>query len=111
MSIVLPKKKKQILEYLSDYVSKRGFAPTLSEIARKFKVSSLATVHEHIKFLEDNGFIKRHGDIRSKEMEIIDNSDNNVVETYLDNRVLDLPLVGLITAGARCMLSHDVRDA
>ena len=97
MTIILPKKKQQILEYLKDYVSKNGFAPTLSEIAKKFKVSSLSTVHEHIKFLEDNGFIQRDGDIRSRELKILVNSDQE--EIYTDNQTNGLPLLGLITAG------------
>lgn len=98
MTIILPKKKKQILEYLTDYIAKHNFAPTLSEIAKKFKVSSLATVHEHIKFLEDNGFIKRSGDIRARHVEIT-RSDNNLDEPYLAGKTIALPLLGLITAG------------
>lgn len=99
MTLILPKKKKQILEFLKDYVTKHGFAPTLSEIAKKFKVSSLATVHEHLAFLEKHGFIKRQGNIRSREVEII-RPDSEIEETYLQGQTVGLPLVGLITAGA-----------
>lgn len=99
MTIILPKKKKQILEYLTDYIAKRGFAPTLSEIAKKFKVSSLATIHEHVKFLEDKGFIKRSGDIRAREMQIL-GTGGGIYETYLAGQTVGVPLLGLITAGA-----------
>ncbi|MEK7164523.1 MAG: transcriptional repressor LexA, partial [Patescibacteria group bacterium] len=78
-----------------------NFAPTLSEIAKKFKVSSLATVHEHVKFLEDNGFIKRSGDIRSKEMRIMSRPEVPEVENvYLSGQSIAVPLLGLITAGS-----------
>lgn len=100
MTIILPKKKRQILEYLSDYVSKRGFAPTLSEIAKKFKVSSLATVHEHIKFLEDNGFLKRSGNARGRQVEITRPDNQSPNEPYLAGQTIGIPLLGLITAGA-----------
>ncbi|OGY92256.1 MAG: repressor LexA [Candidatus Komeilibacteria bacterium RIFCSPLOWO2_02_FULL_48_11] len=100
MTIILPKKKRQILQYLTDYIVKHNFAPTLSEIAKKFKVSSLATVHEHVKFLEDNGFIKRRGDVRAREMQIISPQSSDVEETYLAGQTIGVPLVGLITAGA-----------
>jgi len=99
MTIILPKKKQQILEYLTKYVNKNGFAPTLSQIAKKFKVSSLATIHEHIKFLEDNGFIKRKGNIQSHELNIIDQSTDNIQDTYTEGKTIMIPLVGLITAG------------
>ncbi|MDP6571230.1 MAG: transcriptional repressor LexA [Patescibacteria group bacterium] len=99
MTIILPKKKQQILDFLKHYIKDRGYAPTLSEIAKKFKVSSLATIHEHLKFLEDNKFIKRIGNIQSRELEILDQSNSNVDEAYIQGSMSPVPLVGLITAG------------
>ncbi len=100
MTIILPNKKQQLLDFLKSYVKDRGYAPTLSEVAKKFKVSSLATVHEHMAFLEKHGFIKRTGNIQSRELEIIDRRNGNVEPTFLESSMHSLPLVGLITAGA-----------
>lgn len=100
MTVILPKKKRQILDFLKGYVASRGFAPTLSEIAKKFKVSSLATVHEHLAWLEKHGFIKRRGNIRAREVEIIRPNPSAAEETYRPGQTVALPLVGLITAGA-----------
>ncbi len=99
MTIILPNKKQQMLDFLKSYVKNRGYAPTLSEIAKKFKVSSLATVHEHMAFLEKHGFIKRTGNIQSRELEIME-SGNNSAPSYIEGSMNTLPLVGLITAGA-----------
>jgi repressor LexA len=94
MVIILPKQKQKILQYLKDYIKDNGYAPTLSEIAKEFNVSSLATVHEHLQFLEENGFIIRDKDhqrgITIPELE---------KESAMAASVL-LPLVGTITAGA-----------
>ncbi|MBI2636945.1 MAG: hypothetical protein HYW81_02020, partial [Parcubacteria group bacterium] len=100
MTIILPNKKQQLLDFLKSYVKDRGYAPTLSEVAKKFKVSSLATVHEHMAFLEKHGFIKRTGNIQSRELEIVDRRNGNVKPTFLESSMHSLPLVGLITAGA-----------
>jgi len=101
MTIILPKKKQQILDYLKEYIEKNGYAPTLSEVAKKFKVSSLSTIHEHLAFLEKKGFIKRKGNVRAKEMVIQDTSHGeNVIDAYVDGESINLPLVGLITAGS-----------
>ena len=113
MSIILPKKKQQILAYLKEYVARRGFAPTLSELAKKFKVSSLATMHEHLQFLQKHGFIKRTGNIRSREMEFIPiagDAGGAWGETYLAGQSFGIPLVGLITAGEPIEAIEDKQD-
>jgi len=93
MTTILPTKKQIILQYLKDYIKENSYAPTLTEIAKEFKLSSLATVHEHLQFLENNGFIVRDKDqkrgITIPELE----KEKAQTESTL------LPLVGLITAG------------
>jgi len=93
MTTILPKKKQAIYRFLKDYIKEHNYAPTLSEIAKHFKLSSLATVHEHLQFMEDNGFIIRDKDqgrgITIPELE----KEKAASESIL------LPLVGLITAG------------
>ncbi|MFA6553312.1 MAG: transcriptional repressor LexA [Patescibacteria group bacterium] len=91
MTIILPAQKQKIFQFLKDYIHEHEFAPTLSEIARHFKVSSLATVHEHLEFLETHGFIKREG--RSMTIPHLNH------ELEKTSSVL-VPIVGLITAGA-----------
>lgn len=95
MAPILPKKKQAILQYLSETIKTRGYAPTLSEIAQHFQLSSLATVHEHINFLEKKGFIRKSkNDPRS--IEIVDQSETQTIE----HASLLLPLVGVIAAGS-----------
>lgn len=100
MAIVLPKKKRQILEYLKNYIAEYGYAPTLSDIAKKFRVSSLATVHEHVQFLEKNGFLRRQAR-KAREMMIMAPRDENVEipEYALEGSATVLPIVGTIAAG------------
>jgi repressor LexA len=93
MVTILPKKKQKILQYLKGYIRDHNYAPTLTEIAKEFNVSSLATVHEHLQFLEDNNFIKRDKDIkRSITIPELEH------ESAKEESVL-VPVVGLITAG------------
>ena len=54
------KKQKQIIEFISQYIQSEGHSPTLQEIADAMGLSSLATVHEHLKALENKGIIKRY---------------------------------------------------
>ena len=59
MAPILPKTKQKVLQYLKDYITRRGYAPTLTEIAKHLNVNALSTVHEHLQFLQERGFIER----------------------------------------------------
>jgi repressor LexA len=90
--VTLYKKQKQILDFISQYIQINGHSPTLQEIADSMGLSSLATVHEHLKSLEKKGVIKRYeGAVRG--IEIVDNTINANLSA------VELPLVGYIAAG------------
>lgn len=55
----LTKRQKQLVDFLEAYIRDNGYAPTLQEIGQFFGLSSLATVHKHLKNLERKGFIRR----------------------------------------------------
>ncbi len=66
----LTKRQKQLVDYLENYITEHGYAPTLSEVGQYFGLSSLATVHKHLHNLEQKGFIKRvHNHSRALEIE------------------------------------------
>ncbi|HCJ52926.1 MAG: repressor LexA [Candidatus Kerfeldbacteria bacterium RIFCSPLOWO2_01_FULL_48_11] len=94
MAPVLPKQKQKILFFLKHYIERQGFAPTLTEIAKEFGVSSLATVHEHLQFLEKRGFIKRDKST-ARGISIVDRE----IQDSANSASILLPLVGMITAG------------
>lgn len=95
MTNILPKKKQQLLAYLRQFIDEHGFAPTLTEIAKHFRVRSLATVHEHLEFLERAGFIRR-GKEGVRELSVI---EPEALAAFHEAATVSLPLVGLITAG------------
>ena len=93
MTTILYRRQKQILEFLNKYIDKYGNAPTLTEIAKKLGVKSLATVHEHLQTLEKKGLIKKtSGIVRS--IELIDSKIGSIVKG------VDLPIAGFIAAGS-----------
>ena len=92
MPIILYARQRQIFDFVSQYIQKWGFAPTLKEIGGAIGVTSLATVHEHLKSMEKKKIIKRgHGGVRSIEIneEIFGRQTNE----------LELPILGFIAAG------------
>lgn len=52
-------RQRGIFDYIAAYVAGNGYAPSFQEIAERFGYTSLATVHEHLRSLEDKGWIRR----------------------------------------------------
>ncbi len=100
MAPILPKTKQRVLQYLREYIGKHGYAPTLTEIAKFLDVSALSTVHEHLQFLEERGFIaKAEGEERGiRIIEAPAKSKLQSLRSALASSI-ELPLVGAIAAG------------
>lgn len=90
--MTLTKRQKEILDYLRSYAARHGYAPTLAEVGRRFRLGSLATVHKHLESLETKGFIRRERN-RSRSVEVLDPRGKGWGMT-------DLPLLGTVAAGA-----------
>ena len=85
----LTKKQKEILDFVTQFIQTNEYAPSYKEIAEYFGLSSTATVHEHIKSLEDKGLISSNKNV-ARSLEVIQQRFGKSIE---------LPLAGLITAG------------
>lgn len=92
MAITLYKRQRQIYDFISQYIQKNGFSPTLKEMAEAIGVSSLATVHEHLQALEKKGVIKKT-DGQTRSIELVDRTFVTAGES------VDLPILGLISIG------------
>jgi len=84
-----------ILQVLKQLIAENGYPPTVREIGEKAHLSSPATIHFHLKKLEEKGYIKKN-DNKNRTIEIL------VPNEYLDKKeesVIDVPLLGKVTAG------------
>ncbi|HZY58773.1 MAG TPA: transcriptional repressor LexA [Candidatus Binataceae bacterium] len=86
----LTKRQKQLLDYLNNYIGQFGYAPTLQEIGGYFGLSSLATIHKHLKNLEGKGFIKRQWN-HSRALEMVDQAVRGAAR--------ELQMLGVVAAG------------
>lgn len=57
----LTSRQKQIYEFLLKNIREKGYAPSIPEIGRKFKIASTNGVSDHLKALEKKGYIRRVG--------------------------------------------------
>ncbi len=87
----LTKRQRQILDFVTEFSKRHGYAPSYREIGEHFRLSSPATIHDHVRNLQRKGFLKlAHNEARSIEI---------VTAAVNWARAIELPMAGLITAG------------
>ena len=86
----LTRRQKEILDFLSRHIERKGYAPTIEEIGEHFGLSSLATVHKHLTNLQEKGLVKRAWN-RSRALEL--------VPSEVKVRAVEVPLLGRVAAG------------
>ena len=87
-------KQGVILDILKKLIAKNGYPPTVREIGEVANLHSPATIHFHLKKLEEKGYIKKD-DKKNRTIEIL--VPNEYMEK--DDKVVDVPLLGKVTAG------------
>ena len=90
----LTAKQNVILDILKKLIAKNGYPPTVREIGEKANLHSPATIHFHLKKLEEKGYIKQDPK-KNRTIEIL------VPNEYLEEKenIIEVPLLGKVTAG------------
>ncbi|MDD5658706.1 MAG: transcriptional repressor LexA [Actinomycetota bacterium] len=105
----ISEKQYQIFKFIVSATKKFGYPPSVREIAEAVNLSSSATVHSHLKKLEELGYIKR-GKGRSRTIEILNpifkshSSDDNLSNVAL------IPIVGNVAAGTPILAQENIEE-
>lgn len=91
----LTKRQAEVLNYIKKYIATHGYPPATREIGAELGLSSPATVHTHLKKLEDAGLIRKTNS-KFRTIEIL--GENEYLNAKED--VVKVPLLGKITAGS-----------
>ncbi len=70
-------KKREILDFIKQYIKNEGVFPTLNEIKNGVELKSVSTVHQHIKDLAESGFLVEDG-FGSYELALKANKNNEI---------------------------------
>jgi repressor LexA len=82
----------QILDFLRNFRSREGTAPTYREISGHFGFKSTKAASDHVRALEKKGYVRLHGN-RSRSIEIVS------LEVDSTGDVVSIPIMGEIPAG------------
>lgn len=86
----LTRRQREVLDFVVRFVGENGYSPSLEEIASAFDLSSVATVHKHVKHLVDKGYLRKAWN-RSRSVE--------PVQTGGGSASVELPVLGAVAAG------------
>lgn len=84
---MLTKRQKQTLDYIKKFKKKNDYAPSLEEIKKHLRLSSVSTAHYHVKQLQESGYLQK------------EYNQPRAVSPVKEKQTVEVPLVGTITAG------------
>jgi repressor LexA len=85
----LTKRQKEILDFVSEFIDRNGYSPSMEEIAEHFHFASLNAVFKHLEALESRGHLHRNSN-RARSIQLSQSAAASV---------RNLPLYGYIAAG------------
>ncbi len=84
---MLTKRQKKVLDFIISFQKKKHFAPSLEEIKKYLKVSSVSTAHHYVKKLQEGGYLQK------------EQNQPRAVSTKNEKITIKVPLIGIIAAG------------
>lgn len=96
---MLTRKQQQTYQFIRDYITREGMAPTEAEIALGIGIQSRGVVHRYVKALEAAGLI-----------ELIANKRRNIRLIAEEEDSAELPIIGRIAAGLPIEAMQDYRS-
>jgi len=95
---MLTKKQKNILDYIENFIQENDYSPSLEEIKNNFQLSSIATVHEHVKNLKEKGYLNKNA------------SQQRAIKISRKENLVRIPLLGTIAAGQPLTLFNVAKE-
>ena len=111
----LNKREKAILKFIEKQINLNGYPPSVREIGKAVDLKSTATVHGYIASLEEKGYIKKESQ-KGRTLKLlkggaIDGQTSTFdKEVYSSKEMVDVPVIGKITAGEPILAVENVTD-
>jgi len=110
---VLTDRQQEILDFISQSITERGYPPTLREIGMHFGIRSTNGVNDHLRALEKKGYLQRE-DLKSRALRPVSmggrpsSGARDRAEPRAD--IVEVPLVGRVAAGVPLLAVENVQD-
>ena len=108
----LNKREKAILKFIEKQVKEKGYPPSVREIGKAVGLSSTATVHGYLAKLTAKGYIKKE-DQKGRTLKLLKGGlaeEPQPKSVYTGREMLEVPVIGKISAGAPILAVENVVD-
>lgn len=113
MNSKLTDKQQQILDFLNTQIREKGYPPSVREICSAVGFKSTSTVHSYLEELRQKGLIEKDA-TKPRALKVVNNSKNKVTENvdsyYSRKELVDIPIIGKVTAGQPILAVENVED-
>ena len=96
----LTDRQKAIYDFLLKTIREKGFAPSIPEIGKQFKIASTNGVSDHLKALEKKGYIRRVG---KRAFEVV-----NALGKAVLTATREVPVLGKVAAGKPLLSEENI---
>jgi len=106
--VELTGRQQEIWTFLTEYVDRHGYPPTVREIGEAVGLASPSTVHAHLANLERAGLLRRDP-TKPRALELT-GREKPATATITTAELPKLPLVGQIAAGGPLLAEQNIED-
>lgn len=102
---MLTKRQKEVLDFVSGYKERKAYAPSLEEIKRHLKLSSVSTAHYHVRKLKESGYLVK----QERHARGLDICKNPVISgsAKKEKSSFSAPIYGIANAGAATFFAEE----
>lgn len=111
----LNKREKAIIKFIEKQIITNGYPPSVREIGKAVGLKSTATVHGYLAKLESKGYIKKESQ-KGRTLKLLKGGEGQnknqtaMKEFYSGKEMVEVPVIGKITAGAPILAVENVTD-
>ncbi len=104
-------KQLRVLNYVKECIRKDGYAPSVRDICKALDLKSTSTVHGYLVRLQKKGLIQK-ASLKPRTITIVgDDHSSNDKPFYTSKEMVDVPIVGKVTAGEAILAVENIEDS
>jgi site-specific DNA-methyltransferase (adenine-specific) len=85
----LTPKQKEVLDFITNFLSENGYSPSLEEITRHLKLRSVSTVHQFVEALKEKGYLSKAGSKQRALEPILSDTEIPLIGYFADTEPIE----------------------